>query len=160
MYEPHRSRRRPLSASELAQMGACERLIVWERRHGKQRTASQRQAIERGNVAHRRFFEDAVRADRGIQTSEKKPWCFIASATFGPAAQETKILRRFRDTVLRRSVSGRAFIHWYYRVSPTLCRAIAGRAALTRTVGWMLRPAVWLAKALCPRDRAPGTVTR
>lgn len=47
--------------------------------------------------------------------------CFIATASYGtPLAAEIDILRNFRDTVLRSSVIGRAFITLYYRFSPSV----------------------------------------
>lgn len=45
-----------VSASELAQMGVCERLVVFEHRYGKRRTTEQLQAIKRGLWAHQRFY--------------------------------------------------------------------------------------------------------
>lgn len=50
-----------VSASKLAQMGVCERLVVFEQRYGKYRTGEQRQAIQRGLHAHRRFYRDRHR---------------------------------------------------------------------------------------------------
>lgn len=47
-----------VSASELAQMGVCERLVVFEQRYGARRTPAQRQAIWRGQHAHRRFYRN------------------------------------------------------------------------------------------------------
>ena len=54
-------RRRPsasVSASELAQTGVCERLVVFEHRHGKRRLPEQRAAIERGRREHERFHRE------------------------------------------------------------------------------------------------------
>ena len=45
-------------ASELAQMGVCERLVVFEQCYGKRRTLAQRQAIQCGLHAHQRFYRD------------------------------------------------------------------------------------------------------
>jgi predicted RecB family nuclease len=57
-----RSRRpvsgRMVSASDLAQMGRCERLVVFEHRHGSQRTAQQQQARARGLVEHAQFYRE------------------------------------------------------------------------------------------------------
>lgn len=47
-----------VSASELAQMGVCERLMMFERRYGKRRGKMQWQSIQRGNYVHRRFYCD------------------------------------------------------------------------------------------------------
>ena len=63
-------RRATVSASELAQMGVCERLLVFEHQFGKLRSAEQQSAIERGRRAHRRFYRerngDSDRGKRGF----------------------------------------------------------------------------------------------
>ena len=56
--EDPRADERQVSASELAQMGVCERLMVFEQRHGKRLTLAQQNAIKRGLRAHRRFYRD------------------------------------------------------------------------------------------------------
>jgi len=62
----HRCRSASVNASELAQMGVCERLVVFEHHCGKLRTAEQQIAIERGRGAHRRFYwERNGGSDRG-----------------------------------------------------------------------------------------------
>lgn len=47
-----------VSASELAQMGICERFIVFEQRYGRRRTLAQQQAAKRGQHAHQRFYRN------------------------------------------------------------------------------------------------------
>lgn len=47
-----------VSASELAQMGVCERLVVFEHRYGKRRTVEQQRAVVRGRLAHARFYRE------------------------------------------------------------------------------------------------------
>lgn len=47
-----------VSASELAQMGVCERLVVFEKCYGKRRSLVQQQAIRRGQHSHQRFYLD------------------------------------------------------------------------------------------------------
>lgn len=54
----HGRRRASVSASELAQMGVCERLVVFEHQYGRRRTACQQTAIERGLTAHEKFYRD------------------------------------------------------------------------------------------------------
>ncbi|MEI8158615.1 MAG: hypothetical protein WCH60_17265 [Burkholderiales bacterium] len=58
----HGRRRVSVSASELAQMGVCERLVVFEHRYGKRLSLVQHQAIKRGLRAHTRFFGEGSRA--------------------------------------------------------------------------------------------------
>jgi hypothetical protein len=55
-----RSRREVrVSASQLAQMGVCERLVVFEHRYGKRPSRPQRVALERGRRAHQSFLLQA-----------------------------------------------------------------------------------------------------
>lgn len=48
-----------VSASQLAQMGVCESLVVFEHRFGKRLLPSQRLALERGRRAHQSFLRQA-----------------------------------------------------------------------------------------------------
>ena len=55
----HRHQRPQVSATQLAQMGVCEKLVVFEHRHGKRPTGLQRMALKRGLRAHRQFLRQA-----------------------------------------------------------------------------------------------------
>ena len=116
-----RSRRpvsgRMVSASDLAQMGRCERLVVFEHLHGSRRTAGQQQARARGLVEHEHFYREGLAASA---QAARKGRCFIATCVFGEARQ-TEVLRRFRDEALRSSVWGRRVIRLYYRGAPGVC---------------------------------------
>ena len=62
MKYPRRERSRRevrVSASQLAQMGVCERLVVFEHRYGKRPSRPQRVALERGSRAHQSFLLQA-----------------------------------------------------------------------------------------------------
>ena len=142
-----RDKRAMVSASELAQMGACERLVLFEARYGKRKSRCQQEAIERGRTEHDEFFKAGVRSQSNVQTSLSKPWCFCASLAWGPEAPETDLLRRFRDRILRRTVAGRGLIRVYYRMAPRLCRRVEGRRKLIRAFCLALKPALWIAKA-------------
>ena len=128
-------------------MGACERLVMFEARHGKRKSPCQQEAIERGTAEHDRFFRDGVRSRPELQTSLSKRWCFCASLAWGPEAPETDLLRRFRDRILRRTGAGRGLIRIYYRTAPGLCRRLEGRTKLIHALCLGLRPALWIAKA-------------
>lgn len=70
--------------------------------------------------------------------------CFIATAAFGsPLAGEVAALRRFRDSVLRNSSPGRAFIGLYYRYSPPAARFISRHEPLRTAARGALYPVVW-----------------
>jgi len=57
--------------------------------------------------------------DQAATSLKKGNGCFIATATFDGEDHPTVLaLRNFRDTVLKPTVMGRAFIWFYYRVGP------------------------------------------
>lgn len=126
------------SASELAQMGVCERLVVFEHCYGKRNTAAQRAAIRRGLKEHDLFYRD------GVRMSGKTGRCYIATLTFGPGT-ETATLRMFRDRVLRRNVMGRRLIGVYYKTAPGICAVLERWPWLQPIVRMSLRPMVWMA---------------
>ena len=136
-----------VSASELSQMGGCERLVLFEARYGKRKSRCQQEAIERGRTQHHKFFKDGVRSQSDVQTSLSKPWCFCASLAWGPEAPEMDLLRRFRDRILRRTAAGRGLIRVYYKTAPGLCRRLEGRRKLIRALCLALEPALWIAQA-------------
>jgi hypothetical protein len=76
--------------------------------------------------------------------------CFIATAAFGsPLAPQVQLLREFRDRFLLRHAAGRAFVAWYYRVSPPLAEMIARSKALRALVRMGLVPLIgWAALVL------------
>ena len=108
---------RTVSASDLAQMGRCEPLVVFEYLHGSRRTARQERACARGVVEHERFYREGLAASA---QAARKGRCFIATCVFGEAWQ-TQVLRRFRDEALRPSAWGRWVIRLYYRGAPGTC---------------------------------------
>lgn len=122
---------RGVSASDLAQMGVCERLVKFEHHCGRRRTSDQLQALDRGRRAHERFYLD--RHDDGRSRGR----CFVATLLFGEAPQ-TRVLRRFRDQVMRPRPMGRRLIALYYRSAPTVCGFLERRPNLRPIVRWML----------------------
>jgi len=125
-----RSRRaesdRMVSASDLAQMGRCERLVVFEHLHGSRRTAEQQRARERGMVEHKHFYREGLAA---TAQADRKGRCFIATCVFGEGWQ-TQVLRGFRDVALRLNGWGRRVIGFYYRVAPGICTCLRRWPAL------------------------------
>jgi hypothetical protein len=137
MKAPRKETLKPVSASELAQMGVCERLVVFEHRFGKRFSKERRQAIRRGLDEHDRFYQD------GIDASANRGRCYIATLVFGES-QETATLRLFREQVLRPFGVGRWVIKLYYQTAPTICRLLVRRPILQRFVRLILRPLVWI----------------
>jgi len=69
--------------------------------------------------------------------------CFIATAAYDtPVAEDIQILREFRDVYLLTNPLGRAFVHFYYTVSPPIAEFISRHAILKLAVRAMLIPAV------------------
>ena len=128
-----------VSASELAQMGVCESLVVFEHTLGRRRTSAQRQAIRRGVSAHRRFYRD------GHIDSARIGRCFIASLVFGSSAPQTLALRRLRDQFLRRWRVGRWLILRYYSAAPAFCVWLRGRPVAVGLIRALLQPFAWCA---------------
>lgn len=138
---------RSVSASELAQMGRCERLVLFEHRHGRRRTPSQQRDRKRGQLAHEQFEHEGL--DAMSAAARRRGRCFIATCVFGDAWQ-TQVLRHFRDRVLRPRPWGRWLIRRYYRAGPGLCIVLRERPVLraamrvvlglvASALGWSLR---------------------
>jgi hypothetical protein len=142
-----RKAKRTVSASALSQMGVCERLVVFEHFEGKRPTTAQKAALQRGVRAHRQF------ASEGESEAARRGRCFIATHVFGDGP-ETQVLRLFRDRYLRPTRAGRSLILAYYRLAPTVCRAME-RWPMTRSaVGAAIKPLVWLATCLLADQEA------
>lgn len=59
----------------------------------------------------------------GLNTIRPKEGCYVATAVYGSYdCPEVWILRRYRDDTLSKTWYGRAFIHTYYAISPTLVK--------------------------------------
>ena len=142
-----RKKKGAVSASALSQMGVCERLVVFEHFEGKRPTAAQRVALQRGLRAHRQF------ASEGASEAARRGRCFIATHVFGEGP-ETQVLRRFRDRYLRPTRAGRLLILVYYRLAPSVCRAME-RWPMTRSaVRAAIKPLVWFATCLLGNQEA------
>jgi len=69
--------------------------------------------------------------------------CFIATAAYGtPMAEEMQVLREFRDEYLLTNPVGRAFVGFYYKVSPPMAEFITEHPSLKPMVRAGLLPAV------------------
>jgi hypothetical protein len=69
--------------------------------------------------------------------------CFIATAAYGtPMAEQIQILREFRDEYLLTDPLGRAFVDFYYNVSPPIADFITDHPGLKPIVRAGLMPVV------------------
>lgn len=67
--------------------------------------------------------------------------CFIATAAYGsPMAREVWTLRGFRDLYLMGNAPGRAFVGFYYAVSPPIAAVVAGSSVLRVSTRALLAP--------------------
>jgi hypothetical protein len=133
-------RHRPccVRGSELAQMGICERQIVLDRIYDCPPSRRRRRAMARGVRAHRRFDAEASRPHR------RNGRCFIATRVLGEAAQETRVLRRVRDEMLKTHRFGRAAVALYYRHGRRFCGWLDTHKWLCPAVAVVLRAVAML----------------
>ncbi len=136
-------RSKAVSASELAQVGVCERLMVFEQLYGKRSSVAQRKAIKRGLTEHARFYQE------GIHAPARRGRCYIATLILGPG-HETMVLRQFRDQVLRPYRAGRWAITVYYRTAPAICQILKDWPCLQPAVRGVLRLITQLVACLVP----------
>jgi len=72
--------------------------------------------------------------------------CFIATAAFGtPMEKHVSILREFRDRILLTTPAGKAFVKFYYEVSPPIAGRIAQSEGLRFVTRCSLMPFVGVA---------------
>jgi len=76
--------------------------------------------------------------------SSGKSGCFIATAAFGsPVNPHVMTLRHFRDTRLLTNLPGRAFVSFYYLVSPPIAAFISRSQAMRTATCILLLPVVF-----------------
>lgn len=92
-------------------------------------------------------------ASEGASGAARKGRCFIATHVFGEGP-ETQVLRRFRERFLRPTRAGRRLIIAYYRLAPTVCRAMERWPTTRSAVRAAIRPLVWFAKRVLAEEGA------
>jgi hypothetical protein len=85
--------------------------------------------------------------------------CFIATAAFGSYVNPyVRILRSFRDVYLMTNAPGRAFVGWYYAVSPAIADTIRKSETLKAGVRLGLIPVVGFTYLCLTMGTGPGTL--
>jgi len=70
--------------------------------------------------------------------------CFLASAVYGPASRETRLLRLWRDESLIETSIGRLIVNCYYRISPFIARRIERQSKLAAIIRTLIAPIIFL----------------
>ena len=90
---------------------------------------------------------DPVFSDNTSAVEAKTDKCFIATAAYGSFLDpHVQTLRHFRDEYLLTHAMGRAFVEWYYRVSPPLAAFIAQHDSARIITQLFLTPVVYVVK--------------
>jgi hypothetical protein len=131
-YKQRSAQPNKVSATELAQMGFCEKRMQLAHRYGEAASPAQRAAMNRGNIVHRQFYEQGIAS----QASDRR--CFVSTCLFGEAAPQTQSLRTYRDVVLLTCPWGRCLVQIYYFSAPWLCRVLERWPSLQRPVRILL----------------------
>ena len=71
------------------------------------------------------------------------PWCFVATAAYGSVmANDVQLLRRFRDSMLTRTVMGELAVETYYTFGPAMAGMIGESELLRASARAVLEPIV------------------
>ena len=123
-----------VSASELAQMGRCEKLVLFEHLHENRCTVVQQQARERGLVEHEAFYREGLMV---FAQSDRKKRRFIDSRVFGESSQAGMLRRRMYGTMHPENW-GRRLIWLGSRVVPSICEVLPRRPIVQVFVRFVL----------------------
>lgn len=132
----NRGRKHPrrLSATDLAELGRCERQAMYRyHKYAERADPVVAAASRRGIVEHDRRHREVISSRPSATRSDRGP-CFIASAIYGSYAWQTEALRDWRDRALLPTRAGRIIVRIYYRVSPGLAAYLSGMPRTSRLV--------------------------
>lgn len=99
-------------------------------------------------IPHLRYVCEKDNVEFLLSLERRGGGCFIATAAFEtPWAYEINVLRQFRDNFLLQNECGRKFISTYYKISPSLARAIERSAGLRLIFRIILAPIIRIVKS-------------
>lgn len=132
-----------VSATELAEMGFCEKRVLLAHLHGERLTSEQLRSVDLGRKAHARFYREGLTAASEARADRR---CFVATCLYGETAWQTEILRRFRDRILLRSRLGCRLVDAYYAIGPGVCRLLVRLPWLRPPTRALVGALVWGAR--------------
>lgn len=90
-------------------------------------TAQERRRFNDNKAALSNIRDQVTTITRKMNEKNNSNGCYIATMVYGDYDHpQVLVLRDFRDSVLRKSLLGRAFIRFYYRYSPTWVKHLKG----------------------------------
>jgi len=136
------TRKRRVTATDLAECCVCEQRVLFDMDRGKLRTPERRRAMEAGEAAHAALHRAALQELHECSVDSR---CFVASALWGPTDPRTEALRAWRDRWLLHRWWGPSIVKLYYAASPTLVGLMRGiplcreamRAGLSAVARWV-----------------------
>jgi hypothetical protein len=83
---------------------------------------------------------------KGNKTTKNE--CFIATAIYGEEADQTVLLRNFRDIILLKYLLGQYSFKMYYKYSPPIAKKIKNSRLYTVLFTFLLNPVVYVIQTL------------
>ncbi len=124
---------RAVSASEIAQMGRCERLVAFEHLHGKRRTKGRQHGLQRGLLAHEQFEREGLEARAA--DAQRQARHSVATLVFGEASWQTRVLHQFRQgETIGLGLWGLGLIRFYSHAAPAICAGLRRWPVLQKPV--------------------------
>ena len=115
------SRKRHVTASELAECCVCEQRVLFDRTRGCRRTLASQRDMAAGGATHAALHCAGLRE---ISRTTGDGRCFVATALWGPTDTRTLALRVWRDRWLLPRWWGPAAVRLYYALSPWFVRLL------------------------------------
>ena len=127
----------PQNIGEVSEFNAVDKRIIELCSSGNKLAAVKYYKDESGlDLRSAKDYVDSLAAQHGITSvTEKSGGCFVATACYGDYdAPEVLVLRRYRDDKLLKTLYGKAFVKFYYAVSPFFAALISKSETLKKSV--------------------------